>query len=45
MEALREKLYLYIEQYGELDPRTVALSQELDKYIVNAMREINSEYR
>lgn len=38
MEALREKLYLYIEQYGALDPRTVSLSQELDKYIVKSMK-------
>ncbi|WP_017416796.1 aspartyl-phosphate phosphatase Spo0E family protein [Clostridium tunisiense] len=44
MESLRQKLYLYIEQYGALDPRTVALSQELDKHIIKAMREINSEY-
>jgi hypothetical protein len=38
MEALREKMHLYIEKYGPLDPRTILVSQELDKYIVHHMK-------
>lgn len=39
MEELREKLYSFIEQYGPLDQRTIQISQELDKLIVEAMSE------
>lgn len=38
MKALKEKLYSYIEKYGFLDPRTVAVSQELDVLIVEEQR-------
>lgn len=37
MEELREKLHHCIEQYGNLDERTVQVSQELDKLIVKEM--------
>lgn len=42
MEALRKKLYRYIDLYGVLDAKTVALSQELDKHIVKAMKDSKS---
>jgi hypothetical protein len=38
MEALKEKLYRYIEQYGLVDSRTVEVSQELDVLIIKAMK-------
>lgn len=38
MEELRQKLYNCIEQYGNLDERTVQVSQELDKLIVANMK-------
>ncbi|MCY6958833.1 aspartyl-phosphate phosphatase Spo0E family protein [Clostridium brassicae] len=38
MEQLKEKLYKYMELYGNLDSRTVEVSQELDKLIVKKMK-------
>ncbi|MDD7793666.1 aspartyl-phosphate phosphatase Spo0E family protein [Clostridium sp. 'White wine YQ'] len=38
MEELREKLYRYISLYGPLDPKTIEISQELDEFIVQAMK-------
>lgn len=38
MEALREKLHKYINLYGPLDARTIDVSQQLDKLIVEAMK-------
>lgn len=38
MEELREKLGHYINTYGINDKRTVKLSQELDKYVVEEQR-------
>ena len=38
MENLREKLYIFIEKYGVLDKRTIEVSQELDKIIVEIMK-------
>lgn len=35
MEELREELHSYIDKYGLTDPRTIVISQELDK-LVNA---------
>lgn len=41
MEELRLELYKSIEQYGFTDPRTVAISQELDKPVNTEMRILN----
>lgn len=41
IEKLRMEMHECIEQYGPLDPRTVAKSQELDIEIVKAMKERN----
>ena len=38
MEELREKLGDYISMYGINDERTVKLSQELDKYVVEEQK-------
>ena len=42
VEDLREELHLYIDLYYISDPKTIALSQELDKHIVKAMKEKKS---
>jgi len=38
MEALRDKLHKYVILYGPLDKRTLMVSQELDKLIVEQMK-------
>ena len=38
MEELREKLVQYIDMYGRNDERTVKVSQELDKYVVEEQK-------
>jgi uncharacterized protein (TIGR02328 family) len=40
---LKEKLYKYIDKYGMTDPRTVSVSQELDKFITEKQREMNKK--
>ncbi|CAI3206104.1 aspartyl-phosphate phosphatase Spo0E family protein [Clostridium neonatale] len=39
-ENLRMKLYEYIIEYGIDDPRTILISQQLDKYIVKEQIDI-----
>lgn len=39
MKELREKLHEAIERYGISDERTVAISQELDKFICRAQKQ------
>lgn len=39
MEELKNKLYESIEKYGSTDPATVALSQQLDEYVVKEQKE------
>ncbi|MFL0196438.1 aspartyl-phosphate phosphatase Spo0E family protein [Clostridium sp. WILCCON 0269] len=38
IESLKEKMYSYIDLYGRLDKRTLEVSQELDKLIVEEMK-------
>ena len=38
MDKLKQELNSLIDQYGTLDPRTVAKSQELDVEIVKEMK-------
>lgn len=38
MDELREKLGQYINAYGIQDEKTIKLSQELDKYVVEEQR-------
>ncbi|CAI3549005.1 Spo0E family sporulation regulatory protein-aspartic acid phosphatase [Clostridium neonatale] len=40
VENLREKLYDYVVDYGIDDPRTILVSQQLDKYIVKEQIDI-----
>ena len=40
METLREELYNCIEQFGNLDPRTIKVSQELDILVVEEQRRV-----
>lgn len=40
MKELREKLYKAIDEYGMTDERTVAISQELDREILNEQKRI-----
>lgn len=39
MEELREKLYKAIEQYGIGDERTIAISEELNKFICKSQKQ------
>ncbi|MEY7998643.1 aspartyl-phosphate phosphatase Spo0E family protein [Clostridium sp. Mt-5] len=39
MEQLKEKLNRYVALYGPLDKRTLEVSREVDKLIVEKMRE------
>lgn len=43
MEALREKLYRLINLYGNLDPRTIEISQQLDILINADMKVVINE--
>ena len=38
MKELREKLHKTIDEYGRIDERTVAISQELDKLVCEAQK-------
>ena len=38
MEKAREELYRYVKEYGLLDSRTLAKSQELDKIIAEEIK-------
>lgn len=38
----RQNMYLLIEKFGLSDPRVIKASQELDRLIVIAQREINN---
>lgn len=42
VEALRVKLHKYISLYGQLDPRTIKVSQQLDKLIVKSMKGVKA---
>lgn len=39
MNELREKLHQAIDEYGISDERTIAISQELDKFICRAQKQ------
>ena len=39
MKDLREKLYKAIEKYGISDKRTIAISEELNKFICRAQKQ------
>lgn len=39
MEELREKLYKAIEKYGVSDERTIAISEELNKFICTSQKQ------
>ncbi|MFL0198414.1 aspartyl-phosphate phosphatase Spo0E family protein [Clostridium sp. WILCCON 0269] len=39
IEDVREKLHEYISLYGELDKRTLQVSEELDELIAKKMKE------
>lgn len=39
MENLREQLYKAIEEYGIGDKRTIAISEELSKFICRAQKQ------
>ncbi|MEN8078407.1 aspartyl-phosphate phosphatase Spo0E family protein [Clostridioides difficile] len=39
MEELREKLYKAIDKYGISDERTIAISEELNKFIFTSQKQ------
>lgn len=43
MKELRDKLHKAIEEYGLIDKRTVAISQELDKLVCEVQKLIAKE--
>lgn len=40
MKELREKLHQAIDEYGMLDERTIAISQELDNLVCEAQKKL-----
>lgn len=44
MEDLRESMYRAIELYGLLDPKTIYISEQLDKLVVKEQKENARRY-